>query len=269
MKRIEYSVRRDPTTNWVLGPVAACIDYLAVEIAMSGVMIRGLELMPLVAPLMKVAAPEIARKRGRKALRPFQEFLAADMSFSGMSERLAENDYALANSHTLVALWSGLETCIEDTIVLALLNDSPSVEAVGREVKIRGHESGLLDERQARRTYRSLESKARQDRSLATAYDWMLGLVDLERTPRSNLGSSLDEANALRNAIMHNAGVADEKMSSSAPSLGLSPGERIELSRDRIRSYNGVISSFVQELLAGVIRSRHIKSKEQLDVADA
>lgn len=265
MKRIEYSVQRDPKTNWVLGPVAACIDYLAVEIAMAGVMIRGLELMPLIAPLMKVAGPEIARKRGKEASRPFQRFLAADMSFSGMSERLAEDDYALANAHTLVALWSGLETCIEDTVVLALLNDSQSVEAVGREVRIRGHESGLLDERLARRTYRSLESKARQDRSLAAAYDWMLALVDLERAPQSEVGTSLDEANALRNAIMHNAGLADEKVASSAPSLGLSPGERIKVSREQIRHYNRIISGFAQELLTGVIRSRHIKSKEELD----
>ena len=151
MRKIRYEVKHDPRRNWILGPVGACVDYLAVEMAMAGVMVRGLELMPLVPALMKVAAPEIARKKGRLALLPFREFLAKDMAFAGMAERLEADDFALANSHTLVSLWGGLETCIEDTIVLALLNDLDAVDSISSEVRIRGHDCGLLEEKIARR----------------------------------------------------------------------------------------------------------------------
>ena len=267
-EKIRYPIKRDTKKNWVLGPVGSCVDFLATEMAMAGVMVRGLELMPLVPQLMRIAAVEIVKKRGSKAAEPFEKFLYQDMAFEGMSERLSVNDFALLNSHTLVALWSGFETCIEDTVVLALMNDQLTVNAVCAEIKIRGHTGGLLEERDARSAFRSLERKARQGKGLMDSYDWLLGLLDIKRNPCSDLGKSLAEVNALRNAIMHNAGITDQQTLNTAPSLTLAIGDEILLTRDNIHSYYDAVTTFVKELLSGVVKSRHIRSKEELDAGD-
>jgi hypothetical protein len=265
MRAIHYKIERDPGTNWIIGPVAGCVDFLAVEIAMAGVMVRGLELMPLVPRLMKVAAPELQRRYGAKGVAPLKAFLAQDMAFDGMAERLAKDDFALANAHTLVSLWGGVERCLEDSVVLALINDQGTVDAVKSEVKLRGHSGGLLEETEARAAYRALERKARQTNGVLEAYDWCLDLMDVHRIPASDFGEAFAEINAVRNAIAHNTSIADERTVKAAPRLGLKRGEQIRLSRGQVQEYYGSISEFVQELLQGVIKSRHIRSKEELE----
>jgi hypothetical protein len=264
MRKIRYTIERDPTTNWILGPVAGCVDFLAVEMAMAGVMVRGLELLPLVPPLMKVAAGEVGRKLGPKAVAPLKAFLAQDMALEGMAETLADHDYALPNAHTLVSLWGGIEACIEDTVVLTLLNDPPSVLVIGREIKLRATSSGLLEEPEARSAFRSLERKARQTKNVMEAYDWCLSLLNIRRLPGSDLSAIFKEINALRNAIMHNTGIADDRAVQAAPTLKLKRGDQIRLSRSQIQEYYGAISKFVQELLQGIIKSRHLRPKEEL-----
>lgn len=268
MRKVHYTIERDPTINWILGPVGACVDYLAVEMAMAGVMVRGVQLMPLVPLLMEVAAGEFERHLGAQSTAPIKAFLDQDMAFEGMAEKLAENDFALANSHTLVSLWAGIESCVEDTVVLALINDEKTVDAVRREVRLRGHSSGLLEEPEARRAFRALERTARQTNSVLETYDWCLSLLEVYRIPGSDLSDSLTEINALRNSIMHNTGIADERTVRSAPTLNLKPGDQIRLSRDELRSYYDSMSSFVQEVLKGVIKSRHVRSKDELEAHD-
>jgi hypothetical protein len=99
------------------------------------------------------------------------------------------------------------------------------------------------------------------------AYDWLLGFLDLRRLPGSDLASPLAEINALRNSIMHNSGIADQRTVDSAPSLSINAGDEIRVSRDQLRFYYDSMTKFVQELLAGVIKSRHIRSKDELDAS--
>tara|TARA_R110002020_G_scaffold76110_16_gene193221 strand:- start:1342 stop:2151 length:810 start_codon:yes stop_codon:yes gene_type:complete len=266
MKKIRYSIKRDARRNWVLEPVGACIDFLGTEIAMSGITVRALELMPLIPQLVRVAGIAVVKTEGFDAALPFKKFLNQDIAFDGMSEKLSKNDYSLLNSHTLVSLWSGFETCIEDTVVLTLINDQPAVDVVLKEVRVSGYTGGLFDEKDARRAFRSLERKARQDKGLVESYDWLLGLLDIQRLPCSDLRTSLAEVNALRNAIMHNAGIVNQQTLCAAPSLDLVVGDEILLSRKDINNYFDAISTFVKELLGGVVSSRHIKSSDELNV---
>jgi hypothetical protein len=205
---------------------------------------------------------------GPRAVEPFKAFLSQDMAFQEMAERLAEDDFALANSHTLVSFWSGIECCVEDTVVLALMNDRQTVNAVRQELKLSSNLADLLDEPQARRAFRDLERKARQGRGVMEAYDWCLGLLDVQRIPGSDLASPFAEVNALRNAIMHNSGLADQRTVDAAPRLGLRAGAEIRVSRDQLRFYYDCLGTFVQELLAGVTKSRHMRSKEELEEND-
>lgn len=268
MRKIRYPIKRDATKNWILGPVGSCVEFLGTEMAMAGIMVRGLELMPLVPQLMRVAEVAVVKTKGSEAALPFKNFLHQDMAFEGMPEKLSENDYSLLNSHTLVALWSGFETCIEDTVVLTLIHDQPTVDVVVMEVKVRGYTGGLFEELDARLAFRSLERKARQNKGLVESYDWLLGLLDIKRAPCSDLNDLLAEANALRNAIMHNAGVVKQKTLDAAPSLNLVVGDEILLSREDIGCYYNAISTFVKELLSGVVNSRHIKYSDELGEED-
>ncbi len=231
---------------------------------MAGVIIRSLELMPLMPPLMTLAAQVVALKKGPEDLEPFERFLSEDMGFSGMSEELVRDDFALPNSHTLVALWSAIETCLEDTIVLTLMNDERAATSISAEVSIPSYDEGLLDERQARATFRRLESKARQSHGVMESADWMLGLIEMAREPSSDASEVMSEVNALRNSIMHNGGVLDQRSLKAAPSLRFVVGEEIKIKRDELRSYNDSLSTFVQELLSGVLASRYMRSKEEL-----
>jgi hypothetical protein len=268
MREVRYSMERNPRTNWIIGPVGGCVDFLAVENVMSAVIVRSLELMPLIEPLMKTAAREVARTGGPKAVVPFKAFLAQDLSLKGFAENLAKDDFSLVNSHTLVSLWSGVETCIEDTIVLALMNDQQTIERAGGEIKIRGEASGLLQEAQARRVSRDLERKARQNLNVLEAYDWCLGLLDVHRLPGSDLSQEMTEVNALRNCIVHRMGIADQQTVAAVLTQKLELGEHVKISRKQYESYYTALSSFIQEVLQGVIKSRHIRSKEQLEQAD-
>jgi hypothetical protein len=71
MKRLRYAIERTPKTNWIVGPVAGCVDFLAVEMAMAGVTVRGLELMPLIPRLMQVARGRSSEENGPPCCRAF------------------------------------------------------------------------------------------------------------------------------------------------------------------------------------------------------
>lgn len=262
-KKPRYPIERDPSINWIVGPLHECVTFLAVEKAMGNVVARALEVLPLVPKLVKLAEPEIARKAGPAGVAHFRALTADHLDLSGWPERLSVDDFSLTNVHTLVSLWSAIEVLVENLVVITLVNDQATVEAAGREVKVPAS-GGLPSEAEARRIFKSLERKARSGRCVLEGCDWLLALCDIKRQPGSDVAQRFKEINELRNCILHRAGIADGRLSEAAPSLALQPGDAIRISRKQLDGYYDAMSTFAVETTRGAIKSRHVRSKEQL-----
>lgn len=267
MKRARYPIQRYPKTNWILGPIHQCIEFMAVEKAMGNAIVRAVELIPLIPGLVRLAGPELVKKFGSQAVGTLRTFNSETVELAKWLEELAEDDFALVNAHALVALWSGIETCVENIVVIALVNDQSIVEAAKAEVKVlKG--PGIPGEPEARAAFRSLERKARQkEQGVLRAYDWLLELVGVPRDPGSDLSLAFDEINAVRNCILHLAGTADQRTVDAAPRLELNVGAEVRISREQLDFYYDVMGTFTVELSRGATRSRHVRSKEQLNTS--
>ena len=266
---IGYEIKRDPTINWIIGPVGRCVEFLAEETMIASVLHRAASALPTLPTLLAVAANS-AEKAGLSGA-PFKAGLAQTQGLEDWARKIEANDYTLVNRHALVAIWGSFEAALEDTIVLVLMNDSRAVKEVQRHLrKVRVNQEGLLLEEEARRVYRSLERLARQKRTdLEGALDWILDLFDISRIPGTSYAVALQEANALRNSLLHRQGRLDARAIAEAPSLGAESGHQILVDSKAYQKYYDAIGGFVQELITGICKSRYIRSRAELEQAGA
>jgi len=247
-----------PRKVWIIDPVIRCVEFVAEEAKIGGLLQRALTHIEMGRPLLELAAQRFVEAGQLQALEglkrllaeaPFQEEWARDLRSSG---------YSPLNAHGLVAIWGALEVCIEDTVVGILANDPASLErteAMGVKV-IRNRSSDSVTEEEIRNVYRRLERQKAVRDNVVETYEAVLGFFGLSATcpPYS---ATLLEANALRNCIVHRGGLVDQKAASQAPILQSHVGRKYLVSNADFMRYHEAVSAWVVALTGSVCASRY------------
>lgn len=249
-----------PSKIWIIDPVARCVEFIAEEAKIGGLLQRALTHVEMGRPLLELAALRFLEAGHTQALENLKLLLASAPLQEEWARELRATGYAPLNSHGLVAIWGALEVCIEDTVVSILSHDSASlakIEAGG--VKVNRDASGYVAEEEFRRVYRRLESQRTVEDNIVDTYEALLGLFGLSAAAKLH-SATLIEVNALRNCIMHRGGIIDQKAANQAPSLQPYVGKKYLVTNADFIKYHEAISAWVVALMGSVCASSYAKA---------
>lgn len=239
---------------WLLEPVARAIQYLAEETYLASTLHKSLVVLEGNETILRLAREPLANAGYHAAVRGIDELLKEAPSLSGSAAKVRADDFAVLNSHTLIAVWGAVEVAIEDTVTMVLVNDSTALSAVSAAgIKTTAFEPPPLSEESARRLAGRMERQLRKDLRVGEFYIKVLGLFGIDVSCSRHVLSKLQEANSVRNCLLHRGGVIDDRAAKICAALRPLLGKQIVVSRGSYLNYYDAMSEFLQAMSKGVI----------------
>jgi len=244
------------TNKWILAPAIRCVEFVAEEAKIGGLLQRALVHIEMGEPLFRLTQQIFQQHGNSDAVAAIELLLQQAPYHEEWARQLRESEYAPINAHAVTAIWGALETCIEDTIVAILANDptaQTTIELIG--VKRKSDQLSGADDQQRRNLYNTLENKLRVVGDVVKTYENVLGVFGLSAAT-TNGHTTLLELNAVRNCIVHRGGIVDAKAVREAPCLSAYFGTEIKISRADFERYHQAVSDWVVALSASISASR-------------
>jgi hypothetical protein len=155
------------------------------------------------------------------------------------AEDESSKDHPLLHGHSLVAIWSALETMVADFVETWLLWWPPARTRAAATVSLSGPH-GLPPEEWAasafqalEREYQKLNRKVRSPRRL-DYYEWLLDVLGLVADPKDDdarIAPNLWEMQQIRNVFAHKRGVADARFVANNKHLPFKVRDEIRIDR--------------------------------------
>lgn len=155
------------------------------------------------------------------------------------AEDEASKDHPLLHGHSLVAIWSALETMIGDLVEAWLLWWPPARTQAASRAPLAGLHKLLPDEWAAEahqaleRAYQKLNRRGQSPRRL-DRYEWLLNAVGLTHDPQDDdpqMIQNLWEMQQVRNVFAHKRGVADARFVAHNRHLPFKVGDELRIDR--------------------------------------
>ncbi|MDO3388117.1 hypothetical protein QWI17_19890 [Gilvimarinus sp. SDUM040013] len=246
--------------NWIIGPAARAIAFVAEESIVAGTLNRSIIFLEGSEPLLRAARETLETHGADEAVRGIDRLLSEAPTLSKNTAKLKENDFGIVNSHSFIGVWGALEVAIEDTVTLVLEKDKNALGLVAQAgIKTNTFEQGPLSEEDAGRLYRRIESQLRRSLKAGEFYVKVLEIFGIDIACRSSVLSKLQEANSVRNCLLHRGGVIDDRAAESSCALRRLKGQKIHITQSRYLDYYSAVSSFLKEMLAAVIASPYTR----------
>jgi hypothetical protein len=218
------------------------LDYAEEARRLNSMAENGICMLPHVPNAIKVLADLEPDGKGPKR----QEALDRSKKIAEFAQREIDADFPLLRSHTIVAIWAALEAAFSKFSV-AWLVAHPEILARPEFQKIRipvgVYETVPLEERMAfimtelGQSYRGQPAIAR--------YEGLLSALGLGGGLKDDQRRVLYEISQVRNLILHQRSIADQRFCEGCPWLGLKPGDLFVINRERYRNYLNHIHDYV------------------------
>jgi hypothetical protein len=217
-----------PLARWWKEPVSVFAEYVEDErdlVELSRVSVEMLRTAEATSVQLHDAAETLTRA-----------ITAADLVGRALDE--SRKDHPLLHGHSLVAIWSALETMVGDLVEAWLSWWPPARARAASMVSLSGLQGLPPDEwaasaRQALdREYQKLNRKVRSPRRL-DYYEWHLGSVGLAADAQDDarMVQNLWEMQQIRNVFAHKRGVADARFVANNKHLSFRVRDEIRIDR--------------------------------------
>lgn len=244
---------------WILEPVNNFINFIGEEVRNNGLLKRALTHLELGQPLLELGAQRVLEIGDMATVDALKRLLEASPYQEKWARELRELDYAQINSHSLVAMWGALETCIEDTVISIIINNAGKLTDIEKNgVKVIRDGNNNINDEEASAIYRRLERKRESKGNIIATYENVLNFFELTANPLLT-EEILVELNAIRNCIMHKGGVIDQKAANQAPKLKKHLGNKYLINTEEYLKYYDAISTYALELMRSVTSSSYAK----------
>jgi hypothetical protein len=219
-----------PVARWWKEPVRVFAEYVEDE----------RDLVELSRVSVEMLRKEMATSR---QLRDAAETLTRAVTAAELvesAEKESRKDHPLLHGHSIIAIWSALETMVGDVAESWLLWWPPARTCAGTRVSLaplRGLPPGewAPGARQALdREYQKLNRKARSPQRLDN-YEWLfdaIGLVADARDDDLQMTQNLWEMQQIRNVFAHKRGIADARFVAANKGLPFNVRDEIRIDRD-------------------------------------
>ena len=164
----------------------------------------------------------------------------------------ATDGFPFLHEHFTVSLWAFLESFIITLLANWIMN-KPEIKACDefKKLKVRiGEYETLSDEDRAFHLLDLLEESKGSRRSPGIArFNSLLQTFGIVVNISPDKIRDLIELHQLRNALVHRRGIADRKLISSCPWLGLSVGDAVKIDARSYERFNLAVTAYIAELL--------------------
>lgn len=199
----------------------------------------------------RVACYAITEIRGLprlvEALRKSEEVIERADSIADIAKREHESGFATLFEFSTVFAWGALETSIRDMTINWLLHvpESRQCDKI-RRLKIPFADYEALDPRDR---MRFLVGLLENDLGASLKpgigrFECLFSLVGLGGSVDNNVRRDLLEMAAVRNVIVHNLGVVDDRFSSLCPWYVAGIGDRVKVSKDTYGKYRDAVFAY-------------------------
>lgn len=245
--------------SWILMPSTNLVQFLAEEIKLAGLTERAIFTLTKVPTLLAAAAKQIPGSQ-MKVHKNLQQLTQMARENSKFAEGEIANEFQRTRSHHAVAAWAAVETAIENLFVNLI------VRVPDAEMRIRNHsdKAKIKSERvnstvyDAKITIQSWERSLDNSETMARQLN-MLSAFDINVDLTEQVSRTLSEMGALRDVILHNGGVIDERFQTRCPWLHHTVGEHIVINADVLGRYFDAASEFATQLLRAVLKSQYVR----------
>jgi hypothetical protein len=176
------------------------------------------------------------------------------------SRNIIANEFSKTNSHILVAMWNTLQTTIENMLALLLKKQQVRDDIVNLDIPKRW-KNKLANETDEEVFLQFVTSWKPVGDNVLDKIEMKLSFFDLSGQVSSELEANMVELNALRNCLVHRAGLVDNKLIEAAPTLNFSFGDQILVNKDMLHKAYDTVSQFGVELLHRINRCKYIYRK--------
>jgi hypothetical protein len=219
-----------PLAKWWKEPFRVFADYVEDErdlVELSRVSVAMLRSEEATADRLRIAVEALTR-----AVTPGELLKRAQNESS--------NDHSLLHGHSLVAIWSALETMLGDVVETWLTWWPPSRQRVAAFVSLPAVPATTPEEwafavRQLLdRQYQKRNQQVRSPRRL-DYYEWQLDAIGLGPSPDDydqQIAENLWDMQQIRNVFAHKRGVADARLVANSPHLPFGVNDEIRIGRN-------------------------------------
>jgi hypothetical protein len=245
---------------WIMRPAINCVTWIA-ESKIQCIVIRN----SIINQTGMITYLNIAREKilssGLKT-EQIDHLIKENIVLEKKSKEISDGNFHSVFSHSLVDLWSGIETAIEDTIVAILLNDKKSISILSLDgYRFKKDYAFPLPEDAARTVFKKLEGQSRNKfLGAGKSYCSLLNTLGVDVKLSESEQICFDEINEVRNCIMHRGGVIDNQATKKSPELSKYINQKFEINQKVFDRYYKFISIFAKKLLDASVKSRHYES---------
>ena len=244
-------------TKWVLGPPGQCVTLIANATADAASLERAVVALSGQGPLLQLARSGlIALNRDQASV---DRLLAEQPYLSTWASDQIASDYRSIRVTGIVSLWTAVEVAVEDTVCLALMNDSAALASALASLARPPNLPTPFDDDGARRVFKRLEWTRSAQQSVGLHYADILQVVGIVIALSLADAITLAELNYARNCLLHRGGIIDDRAKIEAPRLVAHIGKPIPLTRSDYLRYFDAASAFAQALLTGALASSHAR----------
>lgn len=233
-----------------LKPVASYVRFLGQEIVIAGLTMRSLILLRE-SPRLFASMKGNLVEEGSKGSVELSNILTSAVADAHLADEEFRDDFRTLVSHHSVAVWAGIETTVEQTLV-TLLRKTPDayLRALATSPNLKSETFKVTTAKEARNTLRSWERSLKSpdviERTLTMFSAFGISIpLSLARKRR------LSELAEFRNVILHRGGLADESLLKKCPWLKLKEGQAIDLRFETLSDY----FESAQELALGLMKA--------------
>jgi len=245
----------------VLAPVGNAIKFVAEETKLASILHRGVIVLRDHELYLKLAK-KMALENSQEQIIPQIDILLKDAPGLGKeAEEISQNDFELVNRHAFISIWAAFESALEDTIFFLLAHsDRPIEDLAVFGVAYKKPSFERTDQNIASQVRRIEQAARKKHKSnIGKTYAWIFAEFDL-RINQSRINEViLEEANAVRNCILHNSGVVDER-AAQVSSLSTLIGQELRVTKSKYLQYYQAVSQFLTGLLEAICSSSYIRS---------
>jgi len=247
----------DNTPNgWLIGPASNLVLYTGNERVICALMQRVLWSTELLPSLVALAGAQMTKLKPESAA-AFASVLQSSKDDAAFAADEIKNGFPTILSHHAIALWAGVETAIEQTI-LGLIRRVQDAHDL-----IIAHSPTLNAEKFKTKTANDAEKAlSLWDREIkAHSFDrsmQMLAALKVPVTISTEHRRSLIELSEVRNVLLHKGGFADARFLDKCPWLKLKVGDAFKVDVKRLGDYFDAASQFAVDLIGATVNCPHI-----------
>lgn len=258
--------------GWLITPATNLVSFIANETVVCGLTRRVLRASELLPSLLAMAEHTLVSTTPNvlPALNRFQQYTVTDAAFA---KEEIENGFATTLSHHAVAMWAGIETATDQTVVNlirkvpeaydVIVKTTPSLNVEKVKTKT-ANDAKKAKDMWRNEMWKGDASKHSFDREMAmlAAFGVKVALTQAER-------QALIEMSEVRNVLVHSGGFVDEKMLAKLPWLKLKAGQKLRVTEARMEVYIGAAHAFTNALLGAAVNCPYIKMAKTTDPNNA